>query len=156
MSEQRERREAGALSRREILVGAGALAGAAAGGSAWASGEHDHASHAPRHPELLQALEACLSTGRRCVSHCLVTFEEGDSRLAVCARKVHEMLAICSAMTVLTASNSVYARELAKVCAQACEDCAAECRKHADDHRECRDCMEACDAVLPMLRQLTA
>ena len=124
--------EAGAnVSRRDMLVAAGALATLAAAGPASAAGEHDHSTHAPKSPELLDALEARDSKGLRCVSHCLVSFQEGDTSLADCAAKVHEMLAACSAMATLVASNSSYAAGMAKVCAEVCTDCAAECKKHA-------------------------
>lgn len=144
------------LSRRNLLVGAGALATVAAAGSASAATGHEHAKHAPQRPALLEALEDCNATGLRCISHCLVAFGEGDTTLAACAGSVHEMMAVCSAMATLTASNSSHSAALAKVCAQICEACAAECRKHAEMHRECRDCMEACEAVLPQLEMAAA
>lgn len=156
MSMERESREGGVVSRRDLLVGAGALASVAVGSSAFAAGKHDHATHAPKRPKLLESLEACTTTGRLCISHCLVTFQEGDTSLAACAAKVHEMMAVCSAMETLVASNSSYAEGMARVCIEACKDCAAECKKHADEHRECRDCMEACRAVVPLLKELAA
>lgn len=156
MAKDRRDGDEGSVSRRELLAGAGALATLAAGGSALAAGEHDHAGHAPKRPALLQALEDCTSTGRLCVAHCLVTFEEGDTSLAVCARKVHEMMAVCAAMETLVASNSGHVAGMAKVCADVCEECAAECKKHAKTHRECRECMEACDRLIPKLKELAA
>ncbi len=160
MNDEATTKTPAAVSRRDLLLAAGALASAAAAGPALADGHgsagHDHAAHAPRHPALLEAVEACTATGRRCISHCLTSFEEGDSSLAVCARRVHEMVAICDAMETLLASNSAYAKGMASVCRQACEDCSAECRKHADKHQECKACMDACDALIPQLEQLTA
>ncbi len=148
------------VSRRELLIGAGIGAGAlatlAASGHARAAGHHDHAQHAPQRPELLKALEECTSTGRRCVSHCLTTFAEGDTSLADCARAVHEMVAVCEAMETLTISNSSHLAVLAKACVDVCETCRAECEKHAKMHKECRECMEACDRLLPRLEQVAA
>ncbi len=155
MAEERTGEEP-AVSRRDLLVGAGALATLAAGGPALAAGTHDHASHAPQHPGLLAALEACTSTGRLCVSHCLVTFQEGDTSLAACAAKVHEMVAVCDALTELVAANSTHVASLASVCTDVCKECSAECKKHANEHRECKDCMEACDRLLPELKKVAA
>jgi Cys-rich four helix bundle protein (predicted Tat secretion target) len=144
------------VNRRGLLIAAGALATAAAGGSAWAETKHDHSAHASQRPKLLAALGVCTSAGTACVSHCLASFREGDTSLADCASKVHEMVAVCSAMETLVASNSTYAEAMAKVCLAACEDCAAECRKHAEMHQECRACMEACEGVIPGLKKLAA
>lgn len=156
MSKNHEQEEAAILSRREMLVAAGALATVAAAGPAFAKAEHDHSKHAPQLPALFEALEDCTSKGRLCISHCLASFAEGDSSLAACAAKVHEMDAICDAMSTLVAANSSYVSDMAKTCLKACEDCAAECEKHADMHRECRACMEACEAVVPHLKKLAA
>lgn len=166
MTNGHEQEEA-SVSRRELLVAAGALASVAGAGAAAAAshhddathaaaGAHDHAAHAPRRPDLLRAVEACSSTGRRCVSHCLVTFREGDTSLADCAAAVHEMVAVCAAMETLLASNSSQVPGLAKVCLDTCETCAAECEKHAAKHQECRECQEACEALIPKLRQIAA
>ncbi|MDJ0848059.1 MAG: Csp1 family four helix bundle copper storage protein [Myxococcota bacterium] len=144
------------MSRRELLIGAGALATLAATSPALGAGRHDHATHAPRHPALLGALEACTSTGRLCVSHCLVTFREGDTSLAACAAKVHEMMAVCDALTELVAANSTHVASMASVCTAVCKECSAECEKHAEKHRECKACMEACDRLLPELAKVAA
>ena len=45
---------------------------------------------------------------------------------------------------------------LAKSCLAVCEACAVECEKHAAKHQECRDCQEACEALIPKLRTLAA
>lgn len=156
MSGSHERDETATFSRREMIVAAGALASAAAAGPAFAKAEHDHSKHAPKSPALFEALEDCGSKGQLCISHCLVSFTEGDTSLAECASKVHEMAALCAAMSSLVASNSSYVRGLAKTCIEACGDCAAECEMHADQHRECRACMEACQAVIPHLKKLAA
>jgi Cys-rich four helix bundle protein (predicted Tat secretion target) len=150
--------EEAAVSRRELLVAAGALAAAASvasGGTARAA-EHEHSAHALERPELLSALESCTSSGRLCIHHCLARFREGDTSLAACAAKVNEMLAVCSAMTTLVASNSSYVKGMAGTCSKVCEDCSAACREHAEKHKECRDCMEACDRVVAALKKLVA
>ncbi|MGD8587535.1 MAG: Csp1 family four helix bundle copper storage protein [Chromatiales bacterium] len=148
-----ESREPAGISRRDLLIGAGAMAAALASSTAH-SGDHAghrHEDHATRHPELLDAVNQCLDKGQRCIAHCLVSFKEGDTSLAACAAKVHEMEAICSGFAYLVASNSVYSKEYAQICKQVCSDCEKECRKHEDQHVECKQCAEACAQVVKMI-----
>lgn len=146
------------ISRRDLLIGAGAAATVLASGtahsvdhSAHKMGDHaghKHENHAPRHPMLLDAVNTCLDKGQRCISHCLVAFTEGDLSLAACAKKAHEMEAICEGFSYLVTANSVYTKEYAKVCKAVCKDCEKECREHEDHHTECKECAEACAAVI--------
>ncbi|MEA3275428.1 MAG: hypothetical protein U9Q81_09125 [Pseudomonadota bacterium] len=94
--------------------------------------------------------------GQQCAAHCLVAFQEGDTSLADCARKVNEMLPICKAFSYQLASNSPYVKTLSAVCRQACEDCEVECRKHEDKHVECKDCAEACAQLVSAINRLSA
>ena len=139
------------LSRRGMLVGASAVAGLAYAGMAGAaSAVHDHSKHATGQPDVLQATMDCLDKGRRCMSHCLVSFGEGDTELAACAISVQDMLAVCDGFATLVAGNSKFSEDYAKVCAAVCKDCAQECRKH-DKHHECRHCAEACEELLDQI-----
>ena len=62
----------------------GAAATAAYAGSATAAMPgHSHAHHKPRHEDVLKATNECTDTGRRCIAHCLVSFVEGDTELAL-------------------------------------------------------------------------
>ncbi|MGD8934293.1 MAG: four-helix bundle copper-binding protein [Gammaproteobacteria bacterium] len=136
------------ISRREILLAMGTAATATYVGSATAAMPgHNHSKHTTRYPDVLDAANTCLDKGQRCIAHCLVSFVEGDTTLAKCASKVHEMQAICGAFSYLLAANSVYSKEYAGICSAVCEDCAKECREH-DEHHECRECAEACEAIV--------
>jgi len=140
------------ISRREMLAGIGAVAAAAYTGSAFSAGpEHDHSKHTARQPDLLNATNDCLNKGRRCIAHCLVSFQEGSVELADCASKVHEMQAICDAFSYLLASNSGYVKAYADVCRQVCQDCEKECRKH-EKHVECKACADACADVVDQIK----
>jgi Cys-rich four helix bundle protein (predicted Tat secretion target) len=146
------------VTRREVLIGVGTLAASAlASGMASAATEqkHDHAKHKPQYAGLLAAVNDCLVKGQQCIAHCLVVFQEGDTSLAECAAKVHEMQAICDAYSYLLAANSEYTRDYARLCVTACEDCEMECRRH-DHHIECRDCAEACEKVVKLAKKLLA
>lgn len=151
------------LNRRDLLLGMGA---AAVGFSAIANAsensghsgheghkKHDHSKHAPQQPTVLDAVNGCLDKGQRCITHCLVAFQEGDTALADCAAKVHEMQAICSAFSYLLTANSGHIKAAAALCDAVCDECADECRKH-DHHIECRECAEACEATIAEVRKV--
>jgi len=140
------------ISRRDVLLGIGAAATVAYAGTAVsATSGHDHSKHTAQLPDLLNATNACLDKGQRCIAHCLVSFQEGDLELADCASKVHEMQAICGAFSVLLAANSGYSKAYAGVCTKACEDCEKECRKH-EEHIECKECADACAEVVDHIK----
>lgn len=140
------------LSRREVLLGIGAVATAAyAGAAVSAMPEHDHSKHSAQQPDLLNAANNCLDKGQRCIAHCLVSFKEGDMQLADCASKVHEMQAICGAFSYLLAANSDYVNAYATVCETVCKDCEKECRKH-EEHVECKACGDACAEIVDQIK----
>jgi Cys-rich four helix bundle protein (predicted Tat secretion target) len=144
------------INRREVLLAMGAAATAAYAGSATAAMEgHNHSTHKPQHEDVLNATNDCTDKGQRCIAHCLVSFVEGDTELAKCASKVHEMQAICGAFSYLVAANSTYSKEYAKICITACDDCEKECRKH-DEHFECKDCADACAALVKAIKKSLA
>lgn len=150
------------ISRRELLVGAGAIAALGSGISQAAEHMHgDHAGHrhedhAPKHEDLLGAVNNCLDKGQRCISHCLVAFKEGDMRLADCAAKANEMLAICGAFSYLVTSNSSHLKAYAGICEAVCSECEEVCRQHEDKHAECKACAEACAKVVKVIGTVTA
>jgi len=144
------------INRREVLLAMGAAATAAYAGSATAAMEgHNHSKHKPQHEDVLDATNDCTDKGQRCIAHCLVSFVEGDTELAKCASKVHEMQAICSAFSYLVAANSTYSKEYAKICVTVCEDCEKVCREH-DEHFECKDCADACAALVKAIKKSLA
>jgi len=148
---QVRKESASGISRREVLLGMGAVATAAyAGVAVSAMPGHDHSKHTAQLPDLLDATNNCLDKGQRCIAHCLVSFTEGDLALAECAKKVHEMQAICGAFSYLLAANSGYTRAYASVCEQVCKDCEKECRKH-EKHIECEACAKACAEVVDQI-----
>lgn len=143
------------ISRREILWGIGAVATATyAGAAVSAMPGHDHSKHTAQLPDLLNATNECLDKGRRCIAHCLVSFQEGDLELADCAAKAHEMQAICGAFSYLLAANSKYVKAYAGVCEQVCKDCETECMKHKV-HVECKACGEACAELVKQISLIT-
>lgn len=141
------------ISRRDVLLGMSAAATMVYAGSASASAAkgHDHSKHSTQLNDLMDAVNACNDKGRRCISHCMVSFTEGDMELAECASKAQEMLAVCGGFAYLVASNSSYIKDYAHVCEKVCTDCAKECRKH-DKHIECEACANACDDIVDAIK----
>jgi Cys-rich four helix bundle protein (predicted Tat secretion target) len=139
------------ISRRDMLVGMGAAAAMAYAGQATsAAPEHDHSKHSAQLPGLLDAVNDCVDKGQRCITHCLVSFKEGDLELADCAAKVHEMEAVCRAFSYLVTANSSYVKAYAGICEQVCKDCEKECLKH-EEHVECKACADACSATVDQI-----
>ena len=137
------------VSRRNVLFGLGAAATtlALSEGAFAAMPGHDHSKHSAAHPEVLDAVNNCTDKGTRCISHCLVAWNEGDLDLAACAKKVNEMNAICDGFSKLLAANSSHVNAYAKICKSVCKECDKECREH-DQHIECKQCAEACEALV--------
>lgn len=142
------------LGRREFVVGAAAAAAAVAAFTPVAS-----AAEAPKagSSEQLAALAAtCVQRAEECTSHCLSMFAAGDTSLAACARSVHEMTAVCSALQRLALLDSTHLKSFSPVCAEVCESCEKECRKHAKDHEVCAKCADACKDLAAALRKRSA
>jgi Cys-rich four helix bundle protein (predicted Tat secretion target) len=93
---------------------------------------------------LYEAALACLRAGQICLDHCVRTLSTGDKSMAECAATVRAMLPLCEATAELALQRSAHLKALAAVCAKACRDCEAACKKHANHHAECKACMESC------------
>lgn len=142
------------ISRRDVLFGIGAAAATLvlSENALAAMPGHDHSKHSAQQPAVLDAVNNCTDKGTRCISHCLVAWNEGDLELAACAKKVNEMNAICGGFSKLLAANSNHVNAYAKICKSVCDECAKECRKH-DQHVECRECAEACEALIKAINK---
>lgn len=135
------------MNRREILSAAATLATAAFVAPAMAA-DHNHQNHAMAAPYAKTAATAldCVATGDACLAHCFDSFIAGDTTLAVCAKKVDELIAVCTALAKLASNNSPNLVAYAKAAIQVCKDCEKECRKHADKHPTCKACADSCAA----------
>ena len=144
--------EAPQITRRTLLATTGAVGATLAGGLTYAAAPgHNHADHAPKHPGALEAANDCSEKGRLCLAHCLVSFQEGDTTLATCAKSVSEMLSLCDAFAAQVVNNSKYIEGIADVCRTACADCEKECRKH-EEHIECKAWAQACADLVDQIK----
>jgi Cys-rich four helix bundle protein (predicted Tat secretion target) len=136
------------MNRRDLITAAGAATAAILAAPAMAA-EHDHhhgAMAAPANAKIIASALDCVKTGDACLAHCFDSFAMGDTSLAVCAKKVDELIAVCAALAKLASNNSAQLVAYAKAAAQVCQACEKECRKHADKHATCKACADACVA----------
>ncbi len=150
------------MNRREFIAGTGTLAAmvATATSTVTAHGSDNTAAPAASHlAELATATFDCLKTGEDCLRHCTESLAVGDQSMAACNRTVHDMLAVCEAMSKVATYHTAQAqhtRKLAEVCADICLDCSAACKPHAHHHVTCKRCMESCDACAKACQQVAA
>ena len=148
------------MSKRRILAGTVAAAAAAmTSGIAVAGGNHHgkakkHHHHKKTDKSLLTASNECVQTAKACHSHCLMLVAMGDTSIAECMRSVVETASICNSFSELVTLNSDYVKGMAGVCIKACKDCEKLCRKHADKHKECKECADACKVMIKALSAL--
>jgi len=145
------KRKEAKMNRRDIIAIGAALVAASASASAQTSHEH-HAAGSP----LLDAATNCVKVGLVCTDHCLQAFGAGDTSLAACARAVDQMMSLCETLAKLSSLRSSYLPAMTKVALVGCQDCEAECRKHADQHVPCKACAEACAACAAECKKLGA
>ena len=137
------------MNRREAMTSV-AAAGAVLSFTALADGPKDAKvavtpSGIAAHKEVYEAALECLRVGRECLDHCIRNLSMGDKMMAECAGTVRAMLPLCQAVVDLAVLDSKHFKALAAVCAKACRDCEAACKKHSGHHAECKACMESCN-----------
>ncbi len=141
-----------ALAQLSVFAAAIGSAGIASAQTA-PSGHAGHGSDAAAHQPLLDAALACLNTGNVCMEHCIRQLGAGDTSLKECIKTVSVMLPMCETLARLAALDAPRLKEFAKVCADVCDDCEKECRKHAH-HAQCKNCGEACEDCSAECRKL--
>jgi len=145
------------MSRRDVLAASGAFV-VAAGVSATASAEMNHADHMAdgmlMHQAVVDAALDCVRKGNLCLDHCLVLFQANDTSVANCAVQVKQMLPLCDTLSKLAMADSKYLKQLARLCIETCSDCEKECRKHADKHAACKACADSCAACIKACKAL--
>ena len=143
-------------SRRDILLGATAVAATLATETAFSATEHKHVHHKNKHTEIIDAALDCLKTGQACNDHCIELIKMGDTTIAECMDVLTESLAMCNALAQMASYQSEHLPALAKVCISVCEDCEKECRKHEDKHAECKACADSCNECIDACKKITA
>jgi Cys-rich four helix bundle protein (predicted Tat secretion target) len=151
------------MNRRELLLGAAAMAAAATAGRAFAAEHnhdhmnmaHDHHAMSSRNDKLLAAVADCVLKANNCQQHCLVLLGQGDKSMAACAQSSGQVAAVCTALQQLASAESKHLPQLAKVAMDMCKECEEECKK-TEQHPECKACKEACAACYEECRKIAA
>lgn len=93
--------------------------------------------------KLQSCIDQCFSCAQVCESCHSACLEENDGDLLRCIRLDRECAEICMFTAQWLMREAEFAPVLMGVCAEVCEACEEECRKH--DHMEhCRKCADAC------------
>lgn len=71
-----------------------------------------------------------------------------------CIRLDIECADICSFAANAMQSNSPFAEQICKLCAEICEACGKECEKHEQNH--CKKCAESCFSCAEACRQMAS
>lgn len=138
------------------------LAATAARAEEGSDGHEGHAHHeattgsgaTEAHKDLIRKAAECIAAGDTCVGHCIGLLGKGDTSLKDCLVRVQEMLPSCATLIRFAALDSPRLKELAKFCADVCDDCEKECKKHEKHHEVCKACMESCAACSKECREL--
>lgn len=105
---------------------------------------HDHRS-------CVDACMRCAQECEHCASACL---DEPDVRdLAECIRLDLDCAKVCSLAVSFMSGGSSFSNDICRICAEICEACGAECRKHDMGH--CQTCADACDACAEECRRMS-
>lgn len=90
--------------------------------------------------ELINTLAHCQSMCNHCFNACLG--EEDVHMMAKCIKLDKDCSDICGSAISFVSSDSSLAKGILKICAEACQSCADECKKHQVLH--CQECAKAC------------
>ena len=103
--------------------------------------------------EYKECIEACLRCAAVC-NHCAAscTQEEDVKMMARCIELDMQCSAICYAAAQLMSLGSDKAKQVCAICAELCEACGNECKKHHTQH--CRECAEMCFACAEACRKM--
>lgn len=88
-------------------------------------------------------IDACLECAalcNHCSSECLK--EENVKMLSKCIQLDMECAALCYSAAQLMSMGSDRVKDICRLCAVACVNCANECSQHK--HKHCIECSEAC------------
>ena len=146
-------------SRRDILLGAAAVATTLASSTAFSATAQDHSSHQHNtnsNTEIIDAALDCIKTGQACNEHCIELVKSGDTSIADCMDIITESLAMCNALSQMASAQSSHLPELAKLCITVCEECEKECRKHEKKHAACKACADSCNACIKACKKIVA
>lgn len=102
--------------------------------------------------EWMNKLHECMEACNHCFDSCLK--EDDVAHMGGCIRFDRECADFCGYLEQAIARKSPFVKELARVCAEICEQCGNECKKH--DHDHCQACADACFSCADACKQFAA
>ena len=107
------------------------------------------------HSGCIQACQACANECEHCATACLG--EADPKSMADCIQLDRYCADLCrlTAAFMARADGKIgdsIAHRLCALCAEVCDECATECRKHDNEH--CKRCAEACEACAKACREM--
>lgn len=105
------------------------------------------------HEESRGCIEACVRCAQAC-EHCAnACLSERDvAKMAECIRLDRDCAEICFAAAAWMSRGSRFSQDLCRVCADVCDGCGVECRKHQMNH--CQQCADACEQCAEECRRM--
>ena len=141
------------LSRKNLIQSSAvALTTFATANSLFGQSHSDHkmptSSAKNKYSKAMMAALHCTLAADICINHCINELAKGDKMLAACLKTASETKAACESFIKLASMESSYTKKMATLCVEICKSCEAECKKHAEHHQTCKDCMESCKACI--------
>lgn len=105
--------------------------------------------------DLGHKLAECVQYCNYCLNSCL---EEQDVKMMVnCIRLDRDCALICSTTLQLVYKQGHFSKDILELCVKACKACAAECKKHNNEHcrmcaEKCEECAKTCHEFLGMIK----
>lgn len=105
------------------------------------------------HQDHESCLEACVRCAQEC-EHCAeACLSERDvAKMADCIRLDNDCAEICWTAAAYMSRGSQFSQEICRICADICEACGKECRKHKMDY--CQRCADECERCAEECRQM--
>ena len=107
------------------------------------------------HQQNQSCIDACVRCAQEC-EHCLEAClgEQDVAAMAECIRLDNDCAEICWTAAAFMSRGSRSMHEICRICAEICEACGAECRKHEVEH--CQRCADACEQCAEECRRMAS
>lgn len=94
-----------------------------------------------RFQSCIKACNECATECERCSNACLK--QEDVKKFAHCIQLTKDCIDICILVSGLMARNSEFAQKICILCAEICQACGDECKKHSQ-MEHCKRCADTC------------
>ncbi|WCK52966.1 four-helix bundle copper-binding protein [Aneurinibacillus sp. Ricciae_BoGa-3] len=107
----------------------------------------------------VEEINECISECLACIKACNIFYgtclqEEDLSMMKKCIQLDRDCADICALAVQYMTTQSSFAKEICRLCADICEACAEECTRH--NHEHCQKCAKACRRCPQACRKMAA